>query len=283
MYWFSQLLNGISLGMVYYLLAAGLTLTLGVMRVVNLTHGSFYLIGGYVALSAIRAFDSHVLAAALAAAAGLVLGLVVYLLIRNVGNDLMRQATLTFGLIFVIGDLALLLWGGSIITLSTPGILSEAVHIGSFQYSSYRLFLLVLGALVAVVLELCERRTMVGAVVRAVTDDPQMAGAVGRNPAIVACATFAAGGLLAGVGGLLGGPIIGLYPGADFNVLLSAFLVVIIGGMGSLTGSLIGALVVGIVDTLGRVAFPEVGGSVLFVVMLALLALRPNGLLGARA
>jgi branched-chain amino acid transport system permease protein len=281
-YWLSQLLNGLSFAMILYLIASGLTLTLGVMRVVNLTHGTFYLLGAYAALTMMRAVHSHIAGLLAAGVAGVAASLVVYLLIKRLRGDIVAQAILTFGLLFIASDAALIVWGGDIVVLAPPPQLAAAWKIGDFSYSSYRLFIIAVGVVIAGVLELIERRTLVGAMIRATVDDPEMAQAVGRDTAKIAALVFATGGLLAGMGGAFGGPVIGVYPGADLMVLLEALLVVIIGGLGSLTGSFLSALLVGILNTIGSATLPEIGGSLVFIVMLLLLAVRPTGLLGVR-
>ena len=282
MYWASQILNGLSFGILLFFLAAGLTLTLGVMRVINLTHGSMYLLGAYVALDVGAASNNFLVGAIAAAMAVAVFGALVFLLLEVVGADPLRQTLLTFGLVFVIADLALVKWGGGPVSVEKPGFLTGPVDIGGFVYSSYRLFIIALGLLVAAVLGFLQRYTLVGAMVRAAADDSEMAEGVGLNSPMIALGTFVAGAALAGLSGAMGGAMIGAYPGADIQVLLFALVVVIIGGMGSLTGSFFGALAVGLLDTFGHVLVPQLGASLMFLLMLATLILRPNGLFGRR-
>ena len=279
-YWTSQLLNGLSFGMLLFFLAAGLTLTLGVMRVVNLTHGSFYLLGAYTALELIGHGSNFLVASLGAAAAMVALGAVVFGLLRLVGGDSLRQTLLTLGLVLIVEDLALARWGGSPMSVAKPSFLTGLVEIHGFAYPSYRLFIIVLGLLLAMTLGLLQRYTIVGAAVRAVADDVEMAGGVGLNAPAIALITFLTGAALAGVSGAVGGAMIGAYPGADIQVLLLALIIVIVGGMGSLAGSFVGAALVGIVDTLGRVLVPQIGASLMFLVMLLTLILRPQGLFG---
>ena len=219
-YWLSQLLNGLSFGMLLYFLAAGLTLTLGVMRVTNLTHGSFYLVGAYVALDVVRGTGSFPLGALAAALAMAVVGAVVFGLLRITGSDPLRQTLLTFGLVFIIADLSLLAWGGDPVTVGKPSYLLGPANILGFRYPAYRLFIIVFGLLVAAILEVLQRRTLIGAMVRAVVDDVEMAGGVGLNARLIGAATFLTGAALAGLSGALGGAMIGVFPGADIQVLL---------------------------------------------------------------
>lgn len=282
-YWVTQTLNGLSLGMLLFLLASGLTLTLGVMRVTNLTHGSFYLVGAYVALSTTRYMGSFALAAVVASIAVAALGGLVFGLLRLTKNDPLRETLLTFGLVFIFADLALMIWGGDPVTVSRPQILRGPLEIGGFSYPSYRYFIIAFGILIAVILEFIQRRTLVGARVRAVVDDVEMAGGIGLNAPMIALATFMIGAALAGLGGALGGAMIGAYPGADIEILLDALVVVIIGGMGNLTGSLVGAIAVGLIDAFGRAIVPELGASLMFLLMIGTLIFKPAGLFGSRA
>jgi branched-chain amino acid transport system permease protein len=282
-YWAAQLLNGVSFGMLLFFLASGLTLTLGVQRVTNLTHGSFYLLGAYIALDTIRSTDSFVAATIVAAVLVGAVGALVFGLLQIVGTDPLRETLLTFGLVFIIADFALMYWGGDSMSLPKPQIFSGPVNIAGFQYPSYRLFIIGLGATIAVTMELIQRKTMMGATVRAVVDDLEMADGVGLNPKLIGLATFLLGAGLAGISGALGGSIIGAYPGADLEVLLYALVVVIIGGMGNLTGSFVGAMAVGVMDVFGRAIVPELGASLIFLLMLGTLIVRPAGLFGARS
>jgi branched-chain amino acid transport system permease protein len=212
-----------------------------------------------------------------------VLGLIVYGLLRAVGTDPLRETLLTFGLVFIIADVALIIWGGDSSSVSKPRLLSGPVDIGGFYYPSYRLFIIVLGAIVAAAMEYVQRRTLIGAIVRAVVDDVEMAGGIGLNSKLIGCTTFLVGAGLAGLSGALGGAMIGAYPGADIEVLLYALVIVIIGGMGNLTGSLVGALAVGLLDSFGRALVPELGASLMFLLMIVTLIVRPTGLFGSRA
>ena len=281
-YWTSQILNGLSFGMLLYLLASGLTLTLGVMRIVNLAHGSFYVGAGYVAYRVVESTASFALGLAAAVLAALVLGAMVYALLLAVDVDPLRQTLLTFGVIFIVADLFLVIGGGDTLVVDAPEAISGTLQIGDFSYPRYRVVLLGLGLLIALAFELIERRTLLGALVRASIDDPQMAGGVGLSTKMIGTGAFLIGALLAGLGGGLGGALIGVYPNVDIQVLLLALIVVIVGGMGSLTGSLVGALAVGLTDAIGRALVPQVGASLMFLLMLLILAVRPSGLFGRR-
>jgi len=266
--------------MLLFLLAAGLTLTLGVMRVINLTHGSFYLLGAYIALEVVRGSSNLFVGAIAAAAAMVALGVVVFGLLRAVGTDPLRQTLLTFGIVFVVADLALVQWGGSPMSVPKPSFLTGLVEFGGIVYPSYRLFIIGLGLVVALALGFLQRYTIAGAAVRAVVDDTEMADGIGLHAPGIAIATFLTGAALAGLSGAMGGAMIGAYPGADIQVLLFALVIVIVGGMGSLAGSFVGALAVGLLDTFGRILVPQIGASLMFLLMLLTLILRPHGLFG---
>jgi len=282
-YWLTQVLNGVSLGMLLFFLASGLTLTLGVMRVTNLTHGSFYLVGAYIALDIAHTAGGFFGAAVIAALVVAVVGAVVFGLLQLTGGDHLRETLLTFGLVFVIADLSLLQWGGDPVAVPKPPFLSGPFDFGGFSYPAYRLFIIALGIFVATALELIQRKTLIGATVRAVVDDIEMAGGIGLNAKLIGLSTFLVGAALAGLSGALGGAMIGAYPGADIEVLLYALVVVIIGGMGSLTGSLVGALAVGLIDAFGRALVPELGASLMFILMFVTLIVKPTGLFGWRS
>ena len=283
-FWLFQLLNGLSFGMLLFLLAAGLSLIFGVMRILNLAHGSYYLLGAYVALSVVEATESVALAALAGIAAVVALGIAMerVFLRRLPPREELPQALLTFGFLLIVGDVALWVWGGTPQALPKPEMLSASVRLGSLAFPSYRLFLIGLGAVVGVGLWLLQERTTLGAKVRATVDDAEIARATGIDVSRLSTVVFGAGAALAALGGILAGPVLGMYPGADFEVLLLAFVVVIIGGLGSLKGAFVGGLLVGCLDNFGKALFPELAYFTIFAPMAVILALRPTGLFGAR-
>jgi branched-chain amino acid transport system permease protein len=279
-----QALNGVSFGMLLFLLAAGLSLIYGLMRILNLAHGSYYVLGAYVALSVVRATGSLALAAVAGTAAVAVLGLLMerVFLRRLPRGEELPQALLTFGFLLIFGDVALWIWGGTPQTLPKPEALARSVRLGSVLFPAYRLFLIAIGALVGVLLWVLQERTRLGAMVRAAIDDPEIARATGIDVSLLSSGVFAAGAALAALGGILGGPLLGVYPGADFEILLLAFVVVIIGGLGSLKGAFFGGLLVGLLDTFGKTLFPELALFTIFAPVAVILAVRPTGLFGLR-
>lgn len=283
-FWFFQLLNGLSFGMLLFLLAAGLSLIFGVMRILNLAHGSYYLLGAYVALSVVEATGSVALAALAGIAAVVALGVAMerVFLRRLPQHEELPQALLTFGFLLIVGDVALWIWGGTPQSLPKPEILAASVRLGPLVFPSYRLFLIGLGAVMGVALWLLQERTKLGAMVRATVDDAEIARATGIDVSRLSTVVFGVGAALAALGGILAGPVLGVYPGADFEILLLAFVVVIIGGLGSLKGAFVGSLLVGCLDNFGKALFPELAYFTIFAPMAVILAVRPTGLFGTR-
>lgn len=280
-FWVIQALNGISFGMLLFLLAAGLSLIYGLMKVLNLTHGSFYLLGAYIGLAVARFTGSFILATLAGAVAIAIIGAVMErFFLRRFHLQELPQALLTFGFLFIFSDLAMVIWGSDPQTIPKPAMLNDSVQVGGFYYPSYRLFIIGFGLAVAAFLWWLQEGTRVGAMLRASVDNEEVARALGINVSVLFSLVFALGAFLAALGGVMGGPIVGVYPGADFDVLLLGFVVVIVGGLGSLKGALIGGLVVGLLDNFGKVFFPELALFTVFAPMAIILALRPSGLFG---
>jgi branched-chain amino acid transport system permease protein len=279
-----QLLNGATFGALLFLVASGFTLIFGLMRVTNLAHGALYLVGGYVAWSAVGASGSFAIGAVAAFLAVAVLGALIDRgLLVFVRDRALPQVLLTLGIAFVVGDLSLVVWGGDPLTIPIPPALGGIVQLGPLAYPKYRLFVLAMGALVAVGLWALLHRTKLGALIRAGVDDAEMVEAIGINIERVFALAFMLGAGLAGLAGTLGGAFLTLYTGADGEILVFSLAVVIIGGLGSLLGTLVGSLLVGILATFGQVLFPELAYFVIFGPMALLLAFRPWGLFGRPA
>jgi branched-chain amino acid transport system permease protein len=280
-FWISQLFNGVSYGALLFLLAGGLSLIFGMMRIVNMTHGSYYLLGGYVALTVIWRSGNFVLAVLLGALAIAAVGIGEWnAFLKRLSGQELGQVLTTMGFALIFQDLALVIWGGDPYTIPVPAVLSGSYTIGRLYFPVYRIFIVAVAAVVAVILWLVLERTRVGAMMRATVDDPEMARGVGINVHVVSMAVFALGASLAALAGAVAGGFVGVYPGADFEILPYAFVVVIVGGMGSLKGALIGSLLVGLLDNFGKVFFPELSYFTLFAPMAAILAVRPTGLFG---
>jgi len=279
---FGQALNGLSYGVLLFLLSVGLTLIFGMLDIVNLAHGSFYMLGAYAGLAFIAATDSFWVALALAP---LVVGGLGALIERSCLRPLYRrppldQVLLTFGFIYFFEDLVKWTWGGRIRSIPSPDLFSASVTVFGATVPSYRLFVIVFGLGVAVVLWLLIERTRLGAIVRAGVFDAEMTAGMGINIDRVFTAVFAGGAALAGLSGVIAGPIQSAYPPMGASILIPALIVVVVGGLGSLKGSLAGSLIIGQAETFGKVWLP--GGSMLiiYVVMALILLFRPQGLFG---
>jgi branched-chain amino acid transport system permease protein len=277
----AHVLNGISFGMLLFLLAAGLSLIFGMMGILNLAHGSFYLLGAYVALSILDLSGNFLLAAIISPFLIAGIGALLHkFLFQRFYKEVLSQVLLTFGLIFVIADLALWIWGGSPRMSRQPLFLAGSLSFAGIVFPAYRLFMIGVGAVIALLLWLLLERTQLGAIVRAGVDDEEMVRGVGINMPLVFSAVFATGTGLAAMAGVIGGPILGVHPGIDLEVMLLAFVVIIIGGMGSLKGAFIGSLLVGLIDNFGRVLIPQFALFTVFVAMALILMVRPRGLFG---
>ena len=280
-FWLLQVFNGVSYGALLFLVGSGLSLIFGVMRMVNLAHGSFFLLGGYVALTVMWSTGSWLLAIPAAAVAIGILGMSVErIFMRRLGGDHLRQVLLTFGFVLLFQQGALDIWGGDNLFIKVPQVLNHSLILGTLYLPLYRVFMIVVAAVIGIALWLVLDKTRAGAVVRATVDDAQMARGIGIDTSRVSMLTFGLGALLAGLGGMIGGGFLGVYPGLDFEILPLAFAVVIIGGMGSLGGAVIGAVVVGLVDNFGKVLFPQASYFTLYAPLVLLLAVKPTGLFG---
>ena len=280
-FWIIQICNGISYGALLFLLAGGLSLIFGVMRIVNLAHGSYFLLGGYVALTVIWTTNSWVLAIPVAALTIAVVGLLMErIFLRPLGFDPLRQVLLTVGFAFLFQQAALDIWGGDNLIITPPAVLEESAVIADIHIPLYRVFMIGVAVAIGLTIWLVMEKTRMGAMVRAAVDDSEMARGVGVDTSRVSMFIFALGAFLAALGGVIGGAFLGVYPGLDFEILPIAFAVVIIGGMGSLGGAAIGSLLVGLADNFGKALFPEVSYFTLYAPMVLILALKPTGLFG---
>ena len=280
-FWVIQAFNGVSYGALLFLLASGLSLIFGVMRIVNLAHGSFFLLGGYVALTVIWTTGSWLLALPVAALVIAVVGLLMErVFLRPLGFDPLRQVLLSVGFAYLFQQAALDIWGGDNLDIVPPDMLKESAVVGGFYFPMYRVFMIGMALVMGLILWLTMEKTRIGAMVRATVDDSEMARGVGIDTSRVSMFIFALGAFLAGLGGVIGGAFLGVYPGLDFAILPIAFAVVIIGGMGSLAGAAVGSLLVGLADNFGKALFPEISYFTLYAPMVLILALKPTGLFG---
>lgn len=277
-----QALNGASFAALLFLLASGFTLSFGVMRVVNMAHGAYYLMGGYVGLSVALLTGSFALALAAGGAAVALMGYFIdRLLLRRTGENHLAQVLLTVGIAFVLGDVALHIWGGDSLKVPVPMFLRGPVTLpGELVYPAYRLALMALGLVVGVLLWLLYTKTQLGAIIRAGVDDREQVNASGINVNRLFIIVSALASFLAGLAGVAGGAFLTLYPGAEWEILVYALVVVIVGGLGSLGGAMVGALIVGLLDSYGRWLLPEFSYFVLFGPIALLMLFRPHGLFG---
>jgi len=279
----AQTLNGLTLAGVIFLVSSGFTLIFGIMRVTNLSHGAVYLLGGYIGYSVIAATHSFFYGLIAGALSMALFGLLLErTLITWLGRSEMSELLATLGLIYVLDDVALAIWGGTPLTINLPGVLgqSSTLPLAGIVYPNGRLFILGVSVIIAIGLYYLLRRTRVGAIIRAGVDDREMVGALGINVRLVFALVFTLGTLLAGFAGVLGGTVLNLYTGADSDILLFALAVVIVGGLGSYEGAILGSIVIGLVDNYGTAYFPAIAYSALFIPVILVLLIKPQGLLG---
>jgi branched-chain amino acid transport system permease protein len=279
---FSTLLNGMTLASLYFLVASGFTLVFGLMRNVNLAHGSLYLLGAYVGWEVGDASGSWLLAVvagfAVAALLGLALQLGVFRFMQ--GQDL-RQTMVTIGISIVLADLMLWQWGAQIYQFDPPKAIFGATKLPLVKaYPTYRLVLLLASVVIGIVLWWFLNQTRIGMMIRAGVDDRGMLAASGVNVQLVFAITFAIGAGMAGLAGVVGGTALSISPGEDTRYLLASLVVVIVGGMGSIVGAALGAILIGVTEQFGLAYAPTYGVVFTFVIMVLVLAFRPQGFLG---
>ena len=297
----TQVLNGLQLGILLFLLAAGLTLVFGIMNFVNLAHGSLYMMGAYFAAAAFAGTGSFLLAAAIAIAATMLLGLAIERLALTplYARDHLDQVLATFGLILVFNEIVRFVWGPSSIYMNAPDALAGQVALFGLSYPSYRFAIIAVGLAVAAGLYWMINKTRLGMLIRAGASNAEMVSALGVDIRLLNSMVFAAGAGLAGLAGLMAGPILSVQPGMGEPVLILTLVVIVTGGIGSIRGAFYGALIVGLVDTIGRAflpvilqslversvaqaAGPAIASMLIYLLMALVLALRPQGLFPVR-
>ena len=276
-----HMLNGLSFGALLFLLASGLTLTFGLMRTVNLAHGAFYALGGYLALDVLRRTDRYWLAMLVGIGAATLIGVAFErLALHRVLNQELPQIIITVGFAFLTADLILAVYGGRPQSPSRPPGLDGVLRLENFAFPHFRLALIVLAVLVWAGLHLLIARTRVGAMVRASVDDEPIARSVGIRVPLIFVTVFGVGTALAAFAGVWGSAFTGLAPGSEWQILLLALVVVVVGGLGSVGGALIAALTVGLLDEFGKWLFPTYALFTLYAPVALLLAWRPQGFFG---
>ncbi|MBL7210812.1 MAG: branched-chain amino acid ABC transporter permease [Desulfobacteraceae bacterium] len=279
------ILNGLTLAALYFLVASGFTLVFGVMRNVNLAHGSLFLLGAYVGFDVAEATGSWVLGAAGGFVAIAILGLLLQVCIFRFmeGQDL-RQTLVTIGISIILADVMLAVWGGVTYQFEIPDALYGVTRLPIIKvYTTYRLFILLIAVVIGLALWLFLDKTRVGMMIRAGVDDRDMLAATGVNVHRVFAIVFTIGAGLAGFAGVVGGSALSIAPGEDLRYLLASLVVVIVGGMGSVGGAALGALLIGLAEQFGLAYSPTYGVVYTFIIMVLTLAFRPQGLLGRRA
>jgi branched-chain amino acid transport system permease protein len=279
--WLVLAVNSVTLGGLLFLLSAGFSLIFGLMRIPNLTHGSFFMLGAYFAVSLMR-WGIDFWTAAILAGLGVAVfgGLIERLILRRLPGAELAQVLVTLGLSFMVADVCLMVWTGDPVQVETPRALRGSTSVLGLAFPTYRLFISLVAVIFAALLWALLERTRLGAMIRAGVDDPSMARVAGIRVSRLFTIVFCLGAWLAGFAGVMGGPILSVYPGLDQEMLPLALVVVILGGSGSLLGSLVGSFVVGFLYNFGQAMFPEIAYVVLFLPMLIVLVLRPQGLFG---
>jgi branched-chain amino acid transport system permease protein len=297
-----QVLNGLQFGVMLFLMAAGLTLVFGIMNLVNLAHGSMYMVGAYLAVAATQWTGSYIAGVALGLAGTLLVGVVteVVALRTLYERDHLDQVLATFGLILFFNELVAIVWGRAALFSDMPQVLSGHVELmGDLRYPVYRLTIILVGLCVALLLWYVVTRTRLGMLIRAGASNRTMVSALGVNIRLLYTAVFGFGAALAGLAGLMAGPIYSVQPGMGELILIQVFVVIVIGGIGSIRGALAGAIIVGMVDTMGRAflkpalgalisptaaeaAGPALASMLIYLLMAVVLALRPEGLFPAK-
>jgi branched-chain amino acid transport system permease protein len=286
-FWLLLTVNSVTFGGLLFLLSAGFSLIFGLMRIPNLTHGSMFMVGAYLGttvLSGALGFKLNFWLAAIIAGLGVAVlgGLMERLLLRRLAGQPLAQVLVTLGVSFMVADLCLMGWGGDPISVATPHGLAGFVRWGGAAFPLYRMAVIVIAVVFAAALWIMLDRTRLGAMIRAGVDDPQMARVVGIRVSQLFTVVFALGAGLAGFAGMIGGPILSVYPGLDQDMLPLALVVVILGGTGSLLGSFVGSIVIGFIYNFGQALLPELAYFILFLPMVLVLLLRPQGLFGGQ-
>jgi branched-chain amino acid transport system permease protein len=274
-----QLLNGLTYGGLLFVIASGFTLIFGLMRVVNMSHGALYLFGAYIGYAFQKQTGNWLFAIIAGTIAVGIMSFLLYWLVQLVKGDL-PQTLLTLGIALLISDLCLWIWGGLPITLNAPPQLKTLLNLGIIQFPGFRLFVLLVAILVGLFLWIILYRTQFGRIIRAGVDNREMVSALGINIDLIFMLVFILGGILIGLSGTIGGSYLAFGPGTDFNILTYALVVVVIGGMGSLSGSAVSAILIGLIDSFGRTYIASASIFLLSGTLIIILAFRPQGLFG---
>jgi len=279
----TQTTSGLIIGLLLFLVAAGVSLIFGVLKVVNFAHGSFYMLGAYFALSAFQATENYFLAVLAGATGAATLGLIFERLLvsRVYGAPVLMQLLVCYGVILILDDVVKIIWGADFKSFGMPATFQQLpILFAGGVIPVFYLFLIIVTLIIAVALGLLITRTRYGKVVRAAAVNPSMVSALGINTGVVYASVFVLGGLLAGVAGALAAPVRSLTAGMGLSVVVESFIVTVIGGMGSVAGALVGSILIGLTRSFGTIGFPLFTEGLMFLLMALVLTLKPSGLFG---
>jgi len=281
-----QLLSGLTVAGYLFIVSAGLTLAFGAMRLINIAHGSYYMYGAFIVAVIVGSTGAHVdrfwlaliVAALIVAAIGAATDLIVMQRIYN--KEHLTQLLATFGLLYVFADVALQIWGGGFRSVRPPGVIAGQVRLGGHSFPAYDFFVMGVAIAVGIAMWLLLQRTRLGWRIRAAVEDPELLSVMGTNVPRLATTVFTLGALLAGLAGAVVAPLISVAPGLDTSILVQAFIVAVIGGLGSIAGAAIGAIIIGLFQALGVLWVPTWSSAFIYIAMIIVLVVRPWGLLG---
>lgn len=280
-----QVLNAVQYGFTLFLVASGLTLIFGIMGIINLAHGAFYMIGAYLTFWLVGYTDNMFLAIAIGLPIMVVFGYLVERLAISFlyKRDHLYQVLLTYGLILILNEMQKILWGSNFHSVPVPDILSVSIPMGNQEYPVYRIFVIVVCMVVAAGMYVVINKTKLGMMIRAGATNREMTQAMGIDIGKVFAIVFSLGAALAGFSGMIDAPLSSVYPGMGNFILIISFVVIVIGGIGSIKGAFVGAMLVGLADTFGKVLLPELSSMVIYALMALVLMWRPQGLFGRPA
>jgi branched-chain amino acid transport system permease protein len=280
----TSLLNGLSFGMILFLIASGLSIIIGVMGIINLSHGALYMLGGYVGWMIAQQLGLNFWLAVIVG--GLVAGLgglfIERVFLRRLYKQMNEQVLLTFGFVYIITNICLWVWGGDAKVPFWDPALSGNLNVAGLLYPKTRITVIAIGSVLAVLLWWLQDKTRIGAIIRAGMDDREMVTGLGINLGRVSMLIFSLAAFIAGAAGVIGAQLWGVYSYQGLQTLLFALIVIIVGGIGSIQGALAGALIIGVVDAFGKAVLPELSMFFMYLVMIIILVVRPSGLLGRK-
>ncbi len=280
----ASLTNGISFGMILFLIASGLSVAMGLMGITNLAHGALYMVGAYVGWTiAVQLKMNFWLAVVVGGIAGALVGLLIErIFLRRLYKQPNEQVLLTFGFVYILSNLVIWIWGGHRRLQFTAPALYGSTDIAGMPFAKDRLAIIAIGIVIAIILWYLQDKTRMGAIVRAGMDDKEMTTGLGINLELVFTIVFFLAAFIAGVAGVIGAQVLGAYSWLGTDILLYALIVVVVGGLGSVQGALLGGLVIGLIDTFGKALFPQLAMFTIYLAMIVILLAKPSGLLGRK-